>query len=149
AVAVGEAGCIPPAHALIANTFTREERPRAVAIYMLGGPLSTLIGYFGAGWLNELYGLRATFMLLGLPGLLVGALAWFTLDDPRSAKSLEAPASRPEAAAKPSLDEVCRVLWCNVTFRHLLSAFSIMFFFGGGIGQWQPAFFVRAYGMRT
>src|SRR5512145_1715882 len=36
-VAVGEAGCIPPAHSLIAEYFTRAERPRAVAIYMLGG----------------------------------------------------------------------------------------------------------------
>ena len=44
-VAVGEAGCIPPAHSLIAEYFTRAERPRAVAIYMLGGPLSVIIGF--------------------------------------------------------------------------------------------------------
>src|SRR5688500_10553590 len=62
-VAVGEAGCIPPAHSLIADYFTRAERPRAVAIYMLGGQLS-VVGYFAAGWLNELYGWRVTFMLL-------------------------------------------------------------------------------------
>ena len=55
-VAVGEAGCIPPAHSLIADYFTRAERPRAVARYMLGGPLSFVIGYFLAGWLNQLCG---------------------------------------------------------------------------------------------
>src|SRR5688572_19698438 len=55
-VAVGEAGCIPPAHSLIADYFTRAERPRAVAIYMLGGSLSVVVGFFVAGWLNELYG---------------------------------------------------------------------------------------------
>jgi predicted MFS family arabinose efflux permease len=75
-VAVGEAGCIPPAHSLIADYFTRAERPRAVARYMLGTPLSFVIGYFLAGWLNELYGWRATFLLLGLPGLGLAALAW-------------------------------------------------------------------------
>ena len=74
-VAVGEAGCIPPAHSLIADHFSRQERPRALAIYCLGGPLSFIIGYFLAGWLNELYGWRMTFVLLGLPGVLVGALA--------------------------------------------------------------------------
>src|SRR5688500_14178254 len=35
-VAVGDAACIPPAHSLIANYFSRAERPRAPAIYMLG-----------------------------------------------------------------------------------------------------------------
>src|ERR1700722_8107357 len=33
AVAIGEAGCIPPANSLIADYFTRAERPRASAIY--------------------------------------------------------------------------------------------------------------------
>src|SRR6185437_4791114 len=51
-VAIGEAGAVPPAHSLIADHFTRAERPRAVAIYMLGGSFSTIIGYFGAGWLT-------------------------------------------------------------------------------------------------
>ena len=35
-VAVGEAGCVPTAHSLIPDYFARSERPRAVAIYMLG-----------------------------------------------------------------------------------------------------------------
>src|ERR1700676_3981231 len=52
-VAVGEAGCHPPAFSLIADYFTRAERPRVVAIYMLGVLLSFVIGYFLAGWLNE------------------------------------------------------------------------------------------------
>src|SRR6185503_11511129 len=62
-VAVGEAGCIPPAHSLIADYFTREERPRSVARYMLGVPVSVVFGYFIAGWLNEFYGWRAMFVV--------------------------------------------------------------------------------------
>src|SRR5258708_1391950 len=85
-VAVGEAGCIPPAHSLIADYFTRGERPRAFSIYMLGGSLSAAFGYFGAGWLNQFYGWRITFMLIGLPGLVLAALAWFTLREPRREK---------------------------------------------------------------
>src|SRR5262245_32041035 len=45
AVAVGEAGCVPPAHSLIADNFTRAERPRAVARYMLGAPIAIIFGY--------------------------------------------------------------------------------------------------------
>ena len=44
-VAVGEAGCIPTAHSLIADHFSRAERPRAMGIYTMGAPLSVVIGY--------------------------------------------------------------------------------------------------------
>lgn len=154
-VAVGEAGCIPPAHSLIAEYFSRAERPRAVAIYMLGGPISMVIGYFFAGWLNELYGWRTMFVMLGAPGLVVAALAWFTLREPRRLKPTLAVASpaRPEATAlppaQPSLKEVCLTLWANTTFRHLLICFSVCSFFAYGISQWQPAFFIRSYGLKT
>src|SRR5690606_28315250 len=90
-VAVGEAGCIPPAFSLIADYFDRAERPRATAIYGFGGPLSFLVGFFLAGWLNELHGWRVAFMVIGAPGLLLGALAWFTLSEPRLSGSRPVP----------------------------------------------------------
>src|SRR5688500_14082055 len=126
-VAIGEAGCTPPAHSLIADHFSRAERPRAVARYMLGAPLSLLIGYLLAGWLNQLYGWRVTFMLLGLPGLGLAALAWLTLKERRASTRRESQiaVSSPHG---PGVKEVCVTLWSNVTFRHLLLCFSIMSF---------------------
>jgi predicted MFS family arabinose efflux permease len=147
-VAVGEAGCIPPAHSLIADHFTRAERPRAVAHYMLGGPLSAVIGFFVAGWLNELYGWRMTFAILGAPGLVIAALAWLTLRDPR-ASSAQPAAETASAAAQPSMREVFVTLWANKTFRHLLLCFSVKSFFTYGIAKWQPAFFIRTHGLET
>jgi predicted MFS family arabinose efflux permease len=149
-VAVGEAGCIPPAHSLIADHFPRAERPRAVSIYMLGKPLSMVIGYFFAGWLNEIYGWRVTFMLLGVPGLALAALVWLTLREPRR----KTPAPRLDTAtassvSQPAMTDVFRTLWSCVTFRHLLVGFSISMFFNYGIGQWQPAFFIRSHGLET
>ena len=161
-VAIGEAGCIPPAHSLIADFFTRAERPRAIAIYKLGWPLSVVIGYFVAGWLNELYGWRVTFMFLGIPGLAVALLAWLTLQEPRRRKGRagadgklagiaqsSSSLSLAVDAAQPSLREVCLALWANRTFRHLLFFYAILQFFGYGITQWQPAFFIRSYGLST
>jgi MFS family permease len=148
-VAVGEAGCIPPAQSLIADYFARAERPRAFAIYMLGAPLSMVIGYFLAGWLNELYGWRATFMILGLPGLGLSVLTWFTLKEPRGGKSGMVSRTAELSPAQPSMKEVCVTLWANRTFRHLLFCFSVMSFFGYGILQWQPAFFIRSFGLQT
>lgn len=148
-VAVGEAGCIPPAHSLIADYFPREERPRAVSVYMLGKPLSMVIGYFLAGWLNEIYGWRITFMLLGVPGLMLAALACFTLREPRLEKAPPHVDREMSSDSRPAMKEIFRTLWSNVTFRHLLVGFSISMFFNYGIGQWQPAFFIRSHGLQT
>jgi MFS family permease len=146
-VAVGEAGCIPPAHSLIADYFTRAERPRAVARYMLGVPLSAVIGYFLAGWLNEFYGWRITFVMLGLPGLVLALLARLTLKDPRRQRRV--PDAVPSPATQPSLREVGVTLWRNVTFRHLLIGYSVVSFFSYGISKWQPSFFIRSFGLDT
>jgi len=142
-VAIGEAGCVPPAHSLIADHFSRAERPRAVAIYMLGGPLSVVVGYSVAGWLNELYGWRAMFVIIGLPGLALALLVWVTLKEPRALANVAT------APAPAKLADVVRALWENVTFRHLVAGFSVMLFFNYGILQWQPTFFVRSYGLKT
>lgn len=161
-VGVGEAGCIPPAHSLIADLFTRAERPRAVSIYLQGGSLSVVLGYFLAGWLNELYGWRAMFILIGLPGLAMALLTRTTLQEPRLYRSTnigigtrETIASNLSSSAgtstseQPSLKEVCRTLWANKTFRHLLWGHSLLAFFNYGINNWQPAFFIRSFGLRT
>jgi len=158
-VAVGESGCIPPAHSLIADYFSRSERPRAVAIYMMGASVSVVIGYFGAGWINQLYGWRMTFTILGLAGLLPGVLAWSTLREPRRNKKVAVCAVQATTrgiqnhsageSLDPSMLEVWRSLWRNLTFRHLLVGYSIVSFFGNGIAQWQPAFFVRSYGLKS
>ena len=148
AVAVGEAGCIPPAFALIAAYFPRAERPRATAIYGMGGGIAAVIGYFCAGWLNELYGWRATFAIIAAPGLLLAPVAWFTLKEPPRESQQALPAGA-EHAVSASFSEVFATLWASRTFRHLLFCLAISFFFTYGLLQWQPAFFLRSHGLTS
>lgn len=158
-VAVGEAGCIPPAHSLIADYFTRLERSRALSAYMLGVPLSVVIGYFGAGWLNEFYGWRVTFVLLGAPGVLLALLAWFSLREPRLGdhrrrgdRAIDRATPEQQISADKTVQpfgSVAMILWSNDTFRNLVIFFSVVYFFGYGILQWQPAFFIRSHGLGT
>lgn len=143
-VAVGEAGCIPPAHSLIADYFCRAERARAVSIYMLGAPLSIMIGFFAGGWLNELYGWRNAFVMLGVVGVIAAVLSRLVLREPR----LDAGPVAVEVAEQ-SILEVFLVLWRNISFRRLLIAFAVLHFFGYGVGLWLPTYFIRSFAMGT
>ena len=151
AVGIGEAGCIPPANSLIADYFSREERPRAAARYMMGLPIALIVGYLVAGALNERFGWRETFVLVGLPGVALALIAWLTLREPRLAK---AGASETETLSQPSrpapgIGAILRLLWCNRTFRNLLFCYALWYFFGYGLLQWQPTFFIRSHGLKS
>lgn len=141
-VAVGEAGCLPPAQSLIAHYFERKSRPKAMAIYWLCYPLAVLVGYFFGGWLVEVYGWRLTFILFGLVGIGLGVIAKLTLIEPR----LEYGLSKENEVA-PSFREVLAILWRRQAFRKIVIAFSFAYFFAMGIVQWLPTFYIRSHGM--
>lgn len=157
--AIGEAGFAPPSHSLIADYFRREERAKAISIFKLGIPLGVIVGYMSAGWLNEAYGWRATFILMGSPGVVLAILTYTTLREPRRTSSHRALAARSEnsitATGTPPIshDEgfraVVRTLRANRTFCHLTISYALVLLFGHGIGKWQPSFFIRSHGMET
>ena len=146
-VAVGEAGCLPAAYSLIADYFNREERPRAVGIYLLGGCVSVIIGYPAAGWLSYHYGWRVMFVCLGAPSVVLAPLAWWTLSEPRRAKP-RSEHSVVSGATSPDMLGVLLELWRNATFRCVLATQCVIIFFVRGIGVWQASFFIRSYGMK-
>lgn len=142
-VAIGEAGCMPTAQSLLADYFEREERPRAMAFFAMFYPISMIVGYLLGGWMVDQFGWRMTFILLGVPALLVALLVKFTLKEPRLQKASSA------SEDKPSLTVVFSCLWASRAFRHVLFAFCITYFFLMGTGQWLPAFFMRTHGVGT
>jgi MFS transporter, Spinster family, sphingosine-1-phosphate transporter len=152
-IGIGEAGCKPPALSLISDYFSRAERPKAVSRYMLGYPLALVIGYLSAGWLNELYGWRVTFIILGVPGVLLSLLAGLTLREPRRhadvAASLAISQTATASAPQDDLKTTISALWCNRAFRHVAVCFSLVSFFSYGITLWLPGFFVRSHGFST
>jgi len=150
-VAIGESGCVPPSHSLIADHFSRGERAKATAVYYtIALLLSSLVGHLLAGWLNQLYGWRITFAILGAPGILLAVVTFFSLKEPRASRySSQAKEILSDSDQPPTTAEALRFLWTNRTFRSLLLAFSLVYFFAYGIAQWQPAFFIRSYGLQT
>jgi len=143
AAAVGEAGCMPPTYSLIGDYFDRPaERTRAMAIYMLASPLSA-VGFVAGGWLNAHYGWRATFFLMGIPGLLMAFVVKLTITDPRVTDT-QIPGQK-----LPPMMKVLSILWRQRSSRHLSMAIILLFTMGLGLGPWYAAFMMRSHGMGT
>jgi MFS family permease len=145
--AVGEAGGTPPSHSLISDYFSREDRATALSIYALGVPIGTMAGNLLGGWGNHFFGWRATFLLIGLPGLLVAALVWFTIKEPPRGHS-EIGAPKPIEPAPP-LWEVVKFLASYASFRHMCLAaglHSVVWYAGS---QLNAVFFIRSHGMSS
>jgi ACS family tartrate transporter-like MFS transporter len=95
ALGVAEAGFLPGIIYYLSQWFPKAERARAVSWFMIGIPLSTVIGGPIAGALLQLDGLHGLqgwqwlFLIEGLPAVLLGFVTWFLLPDtPRDVRWL-------------------------------------------------------------
>jgi predicted MFS family arabinose efflux permease len=143
-VGVGEAGCSPPAHSMLSDLFPPSRRATALAIYSLGIPIGSAIGYIAGGWIREIFGWRAAFVAVGLPGILLALLVRLTLREPTRGywDAAEAARERPE-----SIREVARFLLQLPSFLHLAIAGALHAFYGYGAGAFNPAFLERVHGL--
>ena len=145
AAAIGGASCMPPTYSLVGDYFvTAAERTRAMAVYMAANSLSAIVSFIAGGWLNERYGWRTTFFLLGIPGLMVAILVTMTIAEPRKHLS-RAQIQR----AFPRMTEVFSILWHQQSARHLIIAVILVFMMGWGLFPWYGAFMMRSHGLST
>jgi len=144
-VGVGEAGCSPPAHSMLADYFPTENRATALGIYSLGIPFGILFGFIAGGWLNEFFGWRVAFFIVGVPGLLLAILVRFTLREPPRGMA----EGRVADEEQPTIMETFRFLWSKRSFRHMAVGGGLTAFVGYGVITWVPSFLIRSYGMNT
>ena len=139
-VGVGEAGCTPPAHSLITDYTPREKRASALSFYSMGVPLGSLIGLAVGGLIADKFGWRAAFLLAGAPGLILGALAFFTLRETRSKVKADIVAAR---AAQPSFGATMRFLSLKKTFWFIAMGAALKSFISYGQAPFLASFFLR------
>lgn len=142
-VGLGEAGVSPPAYSLIAESFDMARRATAMSIYSVGMPMGILLGYLVGGWVNELLGWRAAFIVMGMPGLYLAVVAFRTL------RPVEQAASRTTSQEPLSLLEVLRLLFLTKSLRRIVIGFAVASFVSYGVGLWFPVYLIRMYGMST
>lgn len=142
-VGVGEAGCTPAAHSLIADAVPTERRASAIAFYGMGIPIGSLLGMVIGGLLADAVGWRWAFMVVGLPGVLLAAFVWFVLRDPRRSGVVSIVAPAPALSARAALREV----FGSRAFVLLAIAAGMVAFLGYGKTAWAAIFFIRSFGL--
>lgn len=144
-VGVGEAGCSPPAHSMIADYFPVNRRSTALGVYSLGIPVGIMFGFFAGGWMNEFFGWRMAFFVVGVPGLLLAVLVRFTVREPERGMS----DGRKITGVQPGMVQTFKYLWQKRAFRHLAFGGALTAFVGYSVITWVPAFLIRSHGMGT
>ncbi|MGB5092113.1 MAG: MFS transporter [Parvibaculum sp.] len=143
-VGIGEAGSSPPSHSMIADLYPRKQRSTAMAIYSLGVYFGVMIGFVVGGYVAQDYGWRATFFVVGLPGLLIALLVRFTLREPMRGAS---DGVVHDAEARASVKEVFRHLWSTKSARHVVIGVTLVSFVGYGGLVWGPSYLFRTHGL--
>jgi MFS family permease len=140
AVGVGEAAYATLAPAMLADFYPPERRNRVFTYFYVATPVGSAIGFVLGGFLGEHVGWRAAFLAVGLPGLLVAALALAMKEPVRGAFD--------EAAPQPvSWGVALRALLSNRVYVTTLLGYTAVTFATGGIADWFPTFLSRLRGM--
>ena len=169
-VAIGEAGCTPPANSIIGDYYPAKNRATALGIYsmgvtlggvlayLFGGPLAELSGPAFGAWLDgigigglfaainweNVEGWRIAFVVIGLPGVLIGALVWFTIKEPPRGYSDPPDAQRVQ---KASTKETLQELASKPSFWWMSAGAALVAFVGYGLFTFQIPFLIREHGL--
>ena len=144
-VGVGEAGCSPAAHSMVADYFPAHQRATALGIYSLGIPIGILFGFLAGGWINQIFGWRLAFFVVGLPGIALALVVWLTVREPPRGMAEQ----RADVQPPPGMLETFRFLMAKKSFRHLALGGALTAFVGYSYVSWLPSFLTRSYGMHT
>lgn len=154
-----EAGFLPGVLFYLTKWFPSWRRSRIIALFMIGLPLSSLIGGPLSGWImghfHEVYGMRGwqwLFLLEGIPSVLLGVMTFWVLPNSvesahwlsteekqvvqRDLDSDEGEAKEVKHRLRDGLLNIRVVMLGGIDFSILLSAYAM--------GFWMPTFIKNA-----
>jgi MFS family permease len=144
-VGVGEGCSGPSSQSLIADYFRREELARAMGILTWGSTLGTVTGLMAGGMLADAYGWRMAFVLMGLPGVLIGVILYFTIREPQRGRFAPAGAQ----IAQMPVGETITSLLRNRVFLGLSIGWAVQIMIGYALAFWMAAVMLRSFDIST
>jgi predicted MFS family arabinose efflux permease len=141
-VGVGEAGGMPPAHAMISDLYRPGERATAMAVWAAGINVGVFLAFMFGGLIAQRFGWRMAFIAAGGMTVLFAVLTRLTVREPVRALD-PAPAMRSLAQVRES----CRLMWRDAVLRHVCCGAIITATVGYGALTWIPSYLVRSHHM--
>ena len=141
-VGVGEAGASPPSHSIISDYFPHEERGRALSFYSIGIYIGILIGFLAGGWINQYFGWRTAFLVVGGPGILLAFVVKLSLREPLRGQ-FDSGHHEPLPEGRFLAD--IKQIWSLRSFRYSALGAGLNAFLGYGALNFMPSFAIRLY----
>lgn len=146
-VGVGEAGGVPPSYAIISDSFPRERRTTAMAIFNLGPPLGSALGVaFGAS-LAAAFDWRIPFYIIGAIGVVTALAVHLVVREPRQEQQRGRAASAPARATTTGFFATIGQFFGNPLLRTAALASGAGNFITYGLLNFTVLFLMREKGM--
>jgi MFS family permease len=169
-VAIGEAGCTPPANSIIGDYFIARKRATALGIYsmgvtlgsvlanLFGGPIAEMQGAEFGAWVGSIglgglftgldwasiEGWRIAFVVVGFPGILIAMVVMFTIKEPPRGYADIADIS---PQAESNWTDAFQELKHKPTFWWMAIGAAMVAFVGYGLSSFQAPFLQREHGL--
>ena len=144
-VGIGEAGGSPPSHSMISDIFPPEKRASAIGFYSTGISIGILFGFLFGGWLNEFFGWRVAFFVVGIPGVLLALVLYLTVPEPVRGLA----ENKASSGENPSMMTVFKVLLSRRSFLFMALGAAMNAFAGYSTANWVASFMIRTHQMPT
>ncbi|MFO1239652.1 MAG: MFS transporter [Sphingomonadaceae bacterium] len=145
-VGMGEGASGPSSQSVLADYFRPGELPRAMGILTLGSTTGTGIGLMAGGLFASLYGWRMSFILLGIPGMLLAILLYTTVREPERGRYS---AGGADSAAQRPLGATIRSLLSNRVYLGLITGYAVQIMIGYAIAIWMAPIMLRSFALST
>jgi len=156
-VGVGEAALSPPAHSMLSDLFPAKSLPRAMSIFTLGitigGGMAYMVGGWVLGavgdtglslpWVGSLEPWQLTFILVGLPGFVIGGLVWTIREPKRHGRT------RAEGEGVPVRDVLRYFRTHARLYGAILGSVSMLSVLGYGTITWYVEMLIRNFGSQA
>ena len=143
AMGVGEASFTSGGQAMIMAMIKKARRATVTGIWTTGTALGMAAGMALGGWVALNYGWRTAFMVVGIPGIIFGILAWFFPDY----KSKPKDTSGTSHAGTASFSSTMKAILKNKTLITLFISYGLLYYFLTALIYWLPTYFNRYIGM--
>jgi MFS family permease len=137
-VGVGEAGGIPPSHAIISDLYPPGERATAMAIWSAGNNIGIFIAFLFGGVIAQRFGWRTAFVVAGVVTVLCALLLRLTVHEPPRATE-----AGPEMRGR--VRESWRLMWRDPALRQVWAGAVITATVGFGALAWIPSYLARSH----